>query len=977
MKIRTKLYFLSSILIILIVMIAVIMFYASDQINREIGMGNSTKKMIKNLSDLNLITYEYLTYHEKRMQEQWALQYDSLDKIMKGIEKECIHPKKHHALHESIKDNYNKLGYLFSDLQVIVAKRKRLIEENKPQAKIDNTLAVEDLITGELMMKSRFIISEAFRLSAMIRQTTKHTQQKVYALILFSIIVFVIFASCISLHIIKAITGPINMLVKGTEIIGKGDLGHRFKIKTKDEVGELAAAFNQMAQKRRQAEDIMLKARDELEMRVKGRTAEIAEANEDLKQKMDESKRAKERIDHLNAVLRAIRNINLLMITEKDPDRLIKGVCNNLISTRGYHNAWIALFDESGNFVAAAQGGLDEKFSRLQEVFKRGDLITCSRKAFEQSGVLAILNPSDDCGDCPLSNGYTNREAMTARLEHDDKIYGLVSVSIPKGMATDREEQALFEEIANDIAFSLNVIEVEKKEKQSQEALRESEERYRLVSENAYDAIFIAQDEVVKFPNPKTQEMSGYSAEELARIPFINLVHPEDRDMVLDRYMRWMKGEEPPATYTFRIINKAGKILWVQPNTTAVSWDKRPATLNILRDITSQKELEAQFLQAQKMEAIGTLAGGVAHDFNNLLTTIIANAELSLMGLGMENPVREEIEEIKKAGKSGASLTRQLLAFSRKQVLQPMVLSFNTVTTSVEKMLKRIIGEDVELQILLEPDLGKVKADPGQIEQVIMNLVINARDAMPRGGKLTIETANVDLDENYFRDHGAINPPGPYVMLAVSDTGTGMDKEIQSRIFDPFFTTKERDKGTGLGLSTVYGIIKQSNGYIWVYSEPGEGTTFKIYFPRIRGEAEPVDKQQAPTDRLKGSETVLILEDDDTLRKLAHKILDSQGYTVLEAENGEEALQVSEAHEGPIHLLLTDVVISKISGRETAKRLQPLYPQMKVIYMSGYTDNTIVDDGVLAPELNYLEKPFSPKGLARKVREVLDRGIED
>ncbi len=976
MRIRTKLYFLSSILIILIVMIAVIMFYTSDQINREVEMSNTVKKIIKNLSDLNLITHEYLTHHGKRMQEQWALQYDSLGKIMKRVEKECAHPKEHHTLHESIKDNYNGLGYLFSDLQVIVAKRKRLIEENKPQAKIDNTLFTEDLIADEIMMKSRFIISEAFKLSDMIKRETKQTRQKTNALILFSIIVFVIFASCISFFIIKAITGPINVLVKGTEIIGKGDLGHRVEIKTKDEVGELAAAFNQMAEKRRQAEDALLMAHAELEMKVEQRTAELVKSSENLKQEIDDHKRSQVRINHLNLVLRAIRDINKLIVKENDHHRLIQGACHILTETRGYHNAWIALFDESGNVTAAAESGLGEKFSPLIEMLEHGDPIRCFQ-ALEQSGVQAIENPIEVCDDCPLASEYEGRGAIAARLAYEGNVYGILAVSTPRVMVMDKEEHALFKEAAEDIAFAMKSIESEEKKQLSEKALLKSEEKYRLLVENANEAIFIAQDEVIKFPNPQAEKITGYSAEELSNKPFINFVHSEDRDGVIDRYKRWLAEEDLPSTYSFRIINRAGEEVWVQLNTVLITWEGKPATLNLARDITQEKTLESQLQQSQKMEAIGTLAGGVAHDFNNLLTVIIGNAELISMDIGKNTLLAGEIEGIKKAVNSAASLTRQLLAFSRKQILQPQVLNLNTLTANLEKMLIRLIGEDVELGTSLQPDLNKVKADPGQMEQVIMNLTVNARDAMPRGGKLTIETANVDLDENYLRNHDMKYQPGPYVMLAVSDTGSGMNKETQARIFEPFFTTKEMGKGTGLGLSTVYGIIKQSNGYIWVYSEPGVGTTFKIYLPKVKEDAKPEEKKRIPVHEPGGSEIVLIVEDDDRLRKFARKALQRYGYTVLEAENGEEALQVGEAHEEPIHLLLTDVVMPKMTGRETAERLQPLRPEMKVLYMSGYTGNTIADDGVLAPELNYLEKPFTPESIARKVREVLDRGIED
>jgi len=390
-------------------------------------------------------------------------------------------------------------------------------------------------------------------------------------------------------------------------------------------------------------------------------------------------------------------------------------------------------------------------------------------------------------------------------------------------------------------------------------------------------------------------------------------------------------------------------------------------------DISEAKQLAAQFQQAQKMEAIGILAGGVAHDFNNILTIIIGNAELALMKVGKDDSLRKGIEEIRAAGEGAASLTRQLLAFSRKQIIQPEILDLNEILIGIEKMLGRLIGENVELLMIPGPGLWQVEAGPGQMEQVIMNLAANARDAMPKGGKLTIETANVDLDENYFHKHGLQEEePGSYVMLAVSDTGIGMDKETQSHIFEPFFTTKEAGKGTGLGLSTVYGIVKQNNGFIWVYSEPGQGSTFKVYLPKAKGDAASDKEEQHPVTARGGSETILIVEDDDSLRKLSQITLQQHGYSVLEAENGEDALRVSEAYVGPIDLLVTDVVMPKMGGKETAERLQALYPYMKVLYMSGYTDNSIVHQGVLAGGLNFLQKPFSPQALLRKVREILD-----
>ena len=508
--------------------------------------------------------------------------------------------------------------------------------------------------------------------------------------------------------------------------------------------------------------------------------------------------------------------------------------------------------------------------------------------------------------------------------------------------------------------------------RRAEESLLESKEHYRTLFEGSRDAIFLHNLEG-KFidANQAMLDLFGYTREEMIGMNSIDIhAHPEDRSKFLNELVQ--KGFH--RDYEIKLKKKDGTE--IDCLLTASIRRADDGTIigyqGIIRDISDKKLLESQLLQAQKMEAVGRLAGGIAHDFNNLLTTIIGNTELSLLRTGKDNPLCENIAEIKKAANRAASLTRQLLAFSRKQVLQPVVLNLNTVICSLEKMIGRLIGEDVELETLLSPDLGEVRADAGQMEQVIMNLVINARDAMPRGGKLIIETANVDLDENYASEHGVKLNPGPYVMLAVSDTGKGIDKETQSRIFEPFFTTKEKGKGTGLGLSTVYGIVKQSGGLIWVYSELGEGTTFKIYLPRIRCGSEPLRKEQAPLEAPKGVETVLIVEDDDAVRSLACKILELQGYKILEAKDGEEAMKVSKEYKGPIHLMITDVVMPGISGRELQEQLHPLRPAMKVLYMSGYTDNATAYHKVLDSGVAFLQKPFTPETLARKVREVLE-----
>ncbi|MCD6554092.1 MAG: GAF domain-containing protein [Anaerolineae bacterium] len=399
----------------------------------------------------------------------------------------------------------------------------------------------------------------------------------------------------------------------------------------------------------------------------------------------------------------------------------------------------------------------------------------------------------------------------------------------------------------------------------------------------------------------------------------------------------------------------------------------------VRQELAERKRLEEQLLHSQKLEAVGRLAGGVAHDFNNLLTAIIGYSDLVLMSLGQNDPLYKDVEEIKKAAERAASLTRQLLAFSRKQMLQPKVLDLNATVTHMEKMLQRLIRENIELVTILDPALGHIKADPGQIEQVIMNLAVNARDAMPQGGRLTIETANVVLDENYAHQHMEVQP-GPYVMLAVSDTGMGMDDETQAHIFEPFFTTKGVGQGTGLGLATVYGIVKQSGGHIRVYSEPGHGTTFKIYLPRIEEVVESDRRAPIPGESPPGRETILLVEDEDMVRDLARRVLLQRGYTVLEARHGREAFQICEQHRGPIHLLVTDVVMPLMNGRELAKRLTTLHPEMKVLYISGYTDNIIIHHGLLEPGMAFLQKPFTPAALAHKVRQALDtsqQGGED
>jgi two-component system cell cycle sensor histidine kinase/response regulator CckA len=951
-----------------------------------------------------------------------------------------------------------------------------------------------------------------------------------------------------------------------------------------NEKGEwLVAEVNVDISERKRAEEALRQAYEEMETRVQERTNELARANEALQADIMKRKQTEEALRKSEERYRALAELA---------------------------QDFIFIVDRQGSVQYVNRSGAKEFGCRLDEMLGRNikDLFPPGISERQKNNIQKVIETGT-----PLNIEHFTKFPNRALWFNTD----LIPLKDERGQANSV------------LGISRDITE----RKHAEEALRESEEKYRLLIENANEAILVAQDGMLKFANPKSSEIIGYSKEELGSRPFTEFIHPEDRGIVGERYLKRLKGEPIPDVYPFRVIDKQGNIKWVEINAILIHWEDRPATLNFLNDITERKKIEEalkeseekyrtileniedgyyetdlpgnltffndslcrmlgyskdemmgmgnkqytdeenrkklfqafnevyrtgepvkgfdwevirkdgakvfgevsvslikdsegqptgfrgiardvterkqsenalqaekqrfqlllenapfgmilidkdgmfkyinpkftelfgydlkdaphgrewfrkaypdpayrhqviatwiddlkssepgekipriftvtckdgtekiirfitvqlesgeclesaeditllkraeeekaalaeQLRQSQRMEAIGRLAGGVAHDFNNLLTVIRGYSQLTLLELKEGDKLWGNIEEIQKATKRATELTQQLLAFSRRQIMDMKILDLNTLLQDLDKMLHRVIGEDIELVYRLAKDLGKVKIDPGQMEQVILNLAINSRDAMPGGGRLIIETKNMEIGKDFTSTHIGM-APGHYVMFSVSDTGVGMTPTVRERVFEPFFTTKEKSKGTGLGLSTVYGIVKQSRGNIWVYSEPGRGTLFKIYLPRVDESLKEIEEKVETIEILRGSETILAVEDEEEVRTLVVRILREQGYTVIAAAHGEEAMRLAEEHRGNgIHLLLTDVVMPGMSGRELAEGLKLRYPGIKVLYMSGYTDDAIVHHGVIEEGINYIQKPFTLDSLARKLREVLD-----
>lgn len=567
--------------------------------------------------------------------------------------------------------------------------------------------------------------------------------------------------------------------------------------------------------------------------------------------------------------------------------------------------------------------------------------------------------------NCPLIRSLKSGKRETWELKEKENYFSIIVDPVK-----DAEGKIVgFIHVMRDIT----------EQKRAEEALKESEEKYRTVVENAGEIILIAQDEMIKYTNPRALEISGYSMEELLSKPFVEFIHSDDRDMALEYYRKVVNREiKMKSGYCLRIFDKQGNLKWLEINAVPIEWQGKPAELNIIRDITElkkteeeKKDLYNQLLHAQKMEAIGKLSAGIAHEFNNILTSIKGFTQLAMLSISENDPIKHYLQNVIDSSDKAEKLVRQLLAFSAKEILERKIININELIRNTSELIKRLIGEDIILSLNLSAHIGLVEVDPVQIENAIVNLVLNAKDAMPQGGHLIIETENVEIDEEFIKEHQEAKI-GQYIMISIKDTGVGIPDEIKDRIFEPFFTTKD-EKTAGLGLSTVFGIVKQHGGYIRFESKVGRGTTFKIYLPRVKKELEEAHIKQWEGNIVKGHETVLVIDDDAHVRATVLEMLKKLGYKTLEASNPNIALFLAQFYNGPIQLVICDVVMPGMSGTKLLNKFTNYRPDVKILYMSGYTDDVIAKHGIVEKGINLIQKPFSIEALSRKIREVLDK----
>ncbi|RLC24006.1 MAG: hypothetical protein DRH56_07035 [Deltaproteobacteria bacterium] len=685
-------------------------------------------------------------------------------------------------------------------------------------------------------------------------------------------------------------------------------------------------------------------------------------------------KTAQDRITHLNAVLLAVRDVNQLLITEKDPSRLVQKMTDSLVRTRGYYNAWIALFDSSGWAVSSAKAGFGEDFLPMAEQLAAGRLPSCAREALGKTGVLVVDDPPGKCHDCPLAHRHGDCGALISRLAHGEKVYGVIAVSAPRRFITEAEEQRLVKDVAEDIAFALHNMEMERERTTAERSLRSSEERYRRLFEETRDAIAITTRKG-RFidANQAFLDLFGYSREDLSRMTFKELYadpllgrvfrrEAEKKGFVKDFEVALMRkdGVKRDCLLTMSVRREdAGKIAGYQ---------------GIIRDISGYLELEARLRQAQKMEAIGTLAGGIAHDFNNILTAIMGYAELA----GMEAPdhghMRDDIGEVIKACYRARDLVSQILAFSRQSEEKKRPLYVSSIVKEVLKLLKASLPATIEIKSRIDEDAGPVIADPIQVHQVLMNLCTNARHAMrEQGGVLEVSLSGTELGSG----DPILEPemaPGPYVRLTVRDTGCGMTPGIISRIFDPYFTTKEQGEGTGLGLAVSLGIVKSHGGTITVHSEQGKGSLFEVYLPLApRTEESLLEKEEPPEAATVpgGHERILFVDDEAPLVEMVERILRNMGYRVETRTSSIEALELFRAHPERFDLVITDMTMPNMTGDRLAREIMKIRPGIPVILCTGFSERITREQARRMGIREFLLKPLVSRDLAAAIRKAM------
>ena len=678
-------------------------------------------------------------------------------------------------------------------------------------------------------------------------------------------------------------------------------------------------------------------------------------------------------LQHLNAVLRAIRSVNQLIVRERRAGPLVEQVCNVLASIDGFDAIWVVVEGAGPDGLLAAQRGFaDADFGRLLARIREGEWPACCRIDEARRTGQAHATRGAECGSCPLARDGARVSEVAIPLVYSGRAFGCLGVVLTVQFADIEGENSLLEEVAGDIAFALHAI-------ASEEVHRESERTLAAIFENVRDGILLVDGDTRRpvRANPSMCQMLGCPEPSISALALDDL-QPEGTSGAARFPFELQAGGDSSLGEAIPVRRRDGTVFLADVNATIVSPQGRDCLLCVFRDVTERRqaererqELQAQLSQAQKMESIGRLAGGVAHDFNNMLSVILGHTEFALEDLPPDHPLAEDLAEVHRAARHSMELTRQLLAFARKQTFEPQVLDLNEVVAGMHGMLRRLIGEDIDLVWRPGENVWPVRTDPSQIDQILANLCVNARDAIAGTGRIVIETENRVLGEE-CRSLRVGAKPGSYVTLMVSDSGSGMDRETQRRLFEPFFTTKEVGRGTGLGLATVYGIVKQNGGAIDVYSEPGHGTAFRIYLPRSASKPVPEGEEEQSGPVPGGSETILLVEDEPSIMRVAASMLERQGYAVLRAGSPGEAVELAESGGAEFDLLLTDVVMPGMNGRALAERLRARRPDLPVVFMSGYTPGALALQDALGEDAFFVGKPFSRRELGTMVRQALD-----